>query len=655
MEKGGVLTGRRLPVFRIGFVLETIPAFILLAVSLMLVWCYSPGLSGPFLLDDFHTLRGLAEIQGRVTWENLVSYLETGVTGPTGRPLSLLSFLLDSTSWPASPYPFKRTNVFLHLVNGLLIFWISLLLLQRVQLSSRRARVMAALAASIWLFNPYHVSTVLYVVQRMAILSSMFMLVGLVMYLKGRFILRDRPKVGLGLIMAAYLVAAGLGSLAKENAALFVLIIPVLEWTLFQRDIPAPSGLRHLLRLTIAVPAFLFLAAMGTKVPDFLVDYAQYRDFSLLERLLSQPRALGYYLWRYIVPGYEYIGIYGDGFRKSTGLFEPVSTFFWLVAHAVLIVTAVRKRRELPTLSFGILFFYVAHLLESSIIPLEMFFEHRSYFPSAFVWLAILVILPFRGAVVAGAVLILASLFLLRAQAEIWVDHPTYTRTHMETHGSSERAVMALARWYATYGRLDDALDELREFSRNHPMGQEGASMLVLTACVANDLHESDLVLLKESPSVYRVKTGMFLDRMGRLIDMLRNGTCRGLSADHIHDVLDRYEAAHDRTPREMQAYLAIRAKLELALDNDDAFIELGLASLEQYPSMYYAKDFCRFLSRYGRDASCSCFARADSLIGDQSEIVTSSLVRRLTGYREAEVEKYRTLAKSVCPENYVK
>ena len=39
-----------------------------------------------------------------------------------GRPVSLMSFTLDGQNWPTDPYPFRITNLLLHLANGLLIF-----------------------------------------------------------------------------------------------------------------------------------------------------------------------------------------------------------------------------------------------------------------------------------------------------------------------------------------------------------------------------------------------------------------------------------------------------------------------------------------------------------------------------------------------------
>ena len=90
--------------------------FAILCVVLLLTWVvYHPGLSGDFLFDDYANLPALGDF-GRI--DNAATfwrYITSGSADPTGRPLALLSFLIDANNWPADPYPFKRTGVLLHL------------------------------------------------------------------------------------------------------------------------------------------------------------------------------------------------------------------------------------------------------------------------------------------------------------------------------------------------------------------------------------------------------------------------------------------------------------------------------------------------------------------------------------------------------------
>jgi tetratricopeptide (TPR) repeat protein len=54
-----------------------------------------------------------------------------------------------------------------------------------------------------------------------------------------------------------------------------------------------------------------------------------------------------------------------------------------LLFHLVLVATAVKFARRQPLISFGILFFYLGHSIESGFIPIrDVYFEHRTYLPN---------------------------------------------------------------------------------------------------------------------------------------------------------------------------------------------------------------------------------------------------------------------------------
>src|SRR5688572_27674939 len=74
-----------------------------------------PSLRGAFLLDDLPNLGGLARAAAdRDAW---LSFVSSGLAGPGGRPISLLTFALQAEHWPAQPLPFKAVNLALHLAT----------------------------------------------------------------------------------------------------------------------------------------------------------------------------------------------------------------------------------------------------------------------------------------------------------------------------------------------------------------------------------------------------------------------------------------------------------------------------------------------------------------------------------------------------------
>ena len=114
------------------------------------VIAYFPGLSGPFMLDDYSSLARLGDFDGVRNWETFKAFVFGGTSGPTGRPLSLLTFLIDGTNWPTDAAPFKRTNLIIHLLNGAVIGLLIAMVLQAMQYDRGAARWIALVSAAIW-------------------------------------------------------------------------------------------------------------------------------------------------------------------------------------------------------------------------------------------------------------------------------------------------------------------------------------------------------------------------------------------------------------------------------------------------------------------------------------------------------------------------
>src|SRR6185437_6928357 len=216
-------------------------ALALAALLALTWWVYHPGLSGDFLVDDFANLPAIGATGPVDNWAAFWRYITSGNADPTGRPLTLLTFLIDARNWPASPYPFKVTNVILHLINGALLAWV-LWGLGRVLASddphppppgsaatpfaseggetrgtsrsateretlfasdNRGIAIAALFGAGAWLLHPLFVSTTLYVVQREAMLPATFVLIGLLGWMASREALANgyikRALVGMAL------------------------------------------------------------------------------------------------------------------------------------------------------------------------------------------------------------------------------------------------------------------------------------------------------------------------------------------------------------------------------------------------------------------------------------------------------------------------
>ena len=370
---------------------------------------YYPGFFGVFLLDDDLNLKGLRHISGIYDWEGIISFSMNGITGSLGRPISLLTFAFQSSAWPEHPYYFKLTNYFIHLINGLLIFSLTRSLLNlpsaKFEATQKTIFIYSLLISLVWLIHPIQVSTVLYTVQRMAELATLFSLLGMLGYLKSRELFNQkRLKEGYFLLTSTFCLTIILGVLSKENAILIALYIIVIEYLFFY-----PNTVRYMplwRSIFLFTPLIILVAYLIFKASPYFDTYYPYREYTAIERLITQPRVLLDYISSILFPRPQTFGLFHYEYQPSKSLFNPITTLLSLLVIIVLLVTSILLRNKYPLLSFGIIFFFSAHALESSIVNLELYFEHRNY-------------LALLGLVIAGFILLHIVINKLKHQSLI--------------------------------------------------------------------------------------------------------------------------------------------------------------------------------------------------------------------------------------------
>ena len=433
-------------------------------LMMLAVLAYWPGLDGPFLLDDFGSITPLGDFGGVVDWESFKTFVFGGHAGPTGRPVALLSFLIDANNWPAESLPFKRTNLVIHLITGIALGAFILQILKCMQIRRRDAQWIALVSTAIWVLHPFLVSTTLYIVQRMAQLAALFMFAGLALYLHGRLQLATNAKKAYLTMTAAICGFTLLAMLSKENGILLPLLVGVLELTVVAsqgKRLPALSRYWSLVFI-IAPSAVIFLYLGSIVLYSGIFETARGRDFSIYERFLTQGRVLVDYLQHWYLPKLYTTGVFQDHFIKSTGFLSPVTTALSFVFHGAAIAFAIAKRREFPLVALAILFFYGSHLLESTVVNLELYFEHRNYVAAA---LLLLPVVEFTYRKMSTRAFLLASLAVVallcgftRYSATVWKTLPSMIESSALKAPTSARAQGQYAKLLFISGRLDDAI-----------------------------------------------------------------------------------------------------------------------------------------------------------------------------------------------------
>lgn len=351
-------------------------AALLAIICSITIIAYLKSLDGPFVLDDVPNLESLKIIADTPGPEGLINFVENHAAGPLGRPISRLTFALNAQNWPADPKPFKLTNLVIHFLVGIAFFQLFILILDALDITDGKIAI-ALVGTGIWMLHPLNVSTVAYIVQRMAQLSALFSILSASLYLLARKSKGNKnlPIITLYTLSAMFML---LSIFSKENGAVTPFIILTLELTILRnspKDCLRKAGFASL----SLIPIVLILLG-SIIIWDGLMESYQEKPFSLEERAWTQPGVLLSYLGQIFTPDVTTMGVFHDDYPLSKPPHWPEAAYP-IALLLLLLISALVARKRLPLYSLAVLFFFVGHSIESTILPLEPYFEHRNYLP----------------------------------------------------------------------------------------------------------------------------------------------------------------------------------------------------------------------------------------------------------------------------------
>ena len=477
------------------------PRILLAAALLLTALVYWPGLYGSWLFDDYPNIVENKGVQP--TDASLPSLVNAALSSPSSefkRPLASLSFAANYLlAGRLDPFSMKLTNLVIHLLNGLLVYLLARGLIGLAARPPRRGGtddpwpqrdrdrigLLAALIAAGWLLLPINLTGVLYVVQRMESMANLFVLAGLIGYVAGRRRMLESDRrggywAGFALCAASVVLGTGCGALAKETAVMLPLYAALIEWSLLRcrhADRCVDGCVAGLFGIVLALPLAIGLAWQLPKVVA-AGDWAT-RNFDLHTRLLTETRVVTDYVAWTLLPTPHALSFYHDDYTVSTGWLHPWTTLGSAVFLLALVVFAVWIRPRRPLLALGIVLFLGCQLLTGTILPLELVYEHRNYFASFGLMLAVVPILaaPFhrlggsattsasRAVHPSAAWIARAALLVLFAwwsgltamTAWGWGDQLRLAQMLAERAPDSPRAQYELGRTYIIYSKNDPA------------------------------------------------------------------------------------------------------------------------------------------------------------------------------------------------------
>ncbi|UHD16875.1 hypothetical protein [Thiocapsa bogorovii] len=335
---------------------------------------YLPGTYGALYYDDYNALNGMSAVEN---FDDAKRFILEGTAGPLGRPISLLTFLAHSKKWPENRHAILRVNVIIHIANAFLLGAIAAMILRLRGVTPIRAYWTAFGAATLWATMPILASSSLIAIQRMTTLAAFFGLLGIAGFVVGYWLRLKRPHFAFALQFGSLGLGTLLGLYSKESAALipvFVLLIDTL--LLGNRRF---HGHLHFASRTLLFSALALLLWYLSPLRLDWFTIVELRGWSPWERLQYQVVMLWEYLRLAIAPLPTAFGPFHDhrNVIDFSALQCLIAATAWAIVTALSAWIYVRLKNPWPL--FALLWFFTGHLLESTVLSLELVFEHRNY------------------------------------------------------------------------------------------------------------------------------------------------------------------------------------------------------------------------------------------------------------------------------------
>lgn len=574
-----------------------------LLIALLAGLVYLPGLPGEFVFDDYPNIVNNPDIRlDSLAPGELMRVIATPQPSGSMRNLPNLTFALDywRAGGSANPATFKSTNILIHALTAFALGWFFRSLLLAAGATEARTRWLAPALALAWALHPLLVSSVLYTVQRLQTLGTLFLVLALLAYLQARRAQIAGRSARSGLLGTALLWILAMG--CKEDSVALPAYALALELTVL-RFAAADAGVARRLKRGYLLAAVAGIALyLLVAVPHYW-SWNAYdgRDFSSAERLLTQARVLAMYLWQIVLPLPSHMPFFYDWLEPSRGMLQPWTTLVSLLFLLALLVAAWRKRHRQPLFSLGVFLFFAAHFITSNVVGLELAYEHRNHFALIGAALAIGSLLnlfceqlhmPPAAQMLAGGVLLLALGGATMTRSHSWSSNLLFAQASTAAVPHSARAWIQLCAEYFALGggptsqntQLDAAIGACSSGTTLAPRSLNSPALLIVLKTLRGDIAVQDWAQFRQ-----RMRTADKSWDNRRAPTLLTYNARRGVTLDQ-QELLEVFAAQDEAFPLRPSELASIGAfimndmgKPDLAIPYFAKAIDLS-SSLDPFP-----------------------------------------------------------------------
>ena len=454
-------------------------------IFLVLIYAsYSNITNVPPVLDDYQSFIGNNEIfSGFPSFDTLLGISKTEFGW--SRWLPMVTFGFDYWRSNGDISSFHLTNIAVHCLCMIAVAFLVYELLRvsgidGEKLESRRPVWCAIWIAGVWALHPVQTNAVTYLVQRMTSIQALFYVLSVAFYIRGRSLnIQEKDwKKPFPLYFLCFCCSI-CAFLSKQNSAMLPVMLLLTELWFFNPSLLKSCWGYFAKAGRFARALYLFVLLIGlviaVKVFDAVMAGYAVRYFSPWERVLTEARIVAWYIGLLLWPAPSRFSFEHD-VTLSTSLWSPPTTAASLLFLSGAIWLILHFRKKSPLLTYGALWFFVNLAIESTIVPLELVFEHRLYLPS--VGLAMLalpgLIAAFQRLTQAkftprdSEIMVFCSLTLLSSSLalatftrnEVWRDPIVFYEDGVSKSPENPRSHADLAVTLYGAGRYDEAISE---------------------------------------------------------------------------------------------------------------------------------------------------------------------------------------------------
>lgn len=416
--------------------------------TLITVLAYFPSFSSDFLFDDHPLIEKNTVIENLknvplffTSKEARIPWTHGGLQDDTYRPLQSTSYALSAHIWGKTPMYFHIENVLLHLINGILIYFLLNHILRR--------RGLSFLSGLFFLIHPVQVEAVTYLSERASLLSLFFFLLSFLFFLNSDI---RKGKFDFKLLISLFFFSAGL--LSKETAIILPAIIVLYMICFSEREEATfPKIFSSCWYYFLVAVVYLVVRTLN------LGQFAQQVSVGKGDLFLIMAGVFCRYLRLFIYPAN--LTFFPEVNAKGLVLSDIYIIYFAVIIGFTFLTIYMFKKNK--KVSFFLLGYLIALLPVSNIIPIKAYMQERFlYFPSVFIFtfLAYVFILVWQG--LSKIKPLLARIILLPVYSTIigvlvfstysrnleWKDEITLVEREIELHPDNGRLYFDLGHIY---------------------------------------------------------------------------------------------------------------------------------------------------------------------------------------------------------------